>query len=103
MSKPERANEAPVQSRCSPLISLIDKVVGEVGIFGTLALIHDRFNKNPARYETYPVIQRELRRFDRELRVAVEAVDPVIDREVAAEAAAERRYTHGITELIDRL
>ncbi len=86
----------------SPLSSMIEKVVGEVGIFGTLALIHDRFDRNPSQYETYPVIQSELRRFDRELRLAVEAVDPVIDREVAEEAAAERRYTHGITELIDR-
>ena len=86
----------------TPLDCFMANVVGEVGIFGTLAVLHDYFDRNLSCYETYPVIQRELRRFDRELRVAVEAVDPVIDREVAEEAAAERRYQHQITELIDR-
>ena len=77
-------------------------VVGQVGVFGALALLHDCFDRNSSRYETFPVIQREIRRFDKELREAVEAVDPEIDREVAEELAAERRYTHRITELAHR-
>ena len=100
--QPNSVDAASRPSQCSTLHEHVAMVVGEVGIFGMLAVLHDYFDRNGSRYETYSVIQNELRRFDCELRIAVDAVDPVIDRELSEELAVERRDAHGITELNNR-
>jgi len=80
----------------------MEKLVGEVGIFGALSLLHDCFDRNPAQYETYPVVQRELKRFDSELRTSLSEVEDPIDHEVCEELSIKRFETHGIVPLGER-
>lgn len=78
---------------------LMNNVVGEVGVFGALALLHDYFGNNPAGYETYPEIQAELVRFEAELMEVIKAVDDPVDREVSEEESGERFLKHEVMPL----
>jgi len=91
------------ETDCSTLLVQMRAIVGEVGVFGTLALLHDVFDRNPGQYETYPVIQKELIRFDLELRINVTRADSLIDHEISEELFVERRLTNRLVELPDRV
>jgi hypothetical protein len=80
----------------------VSNALGEVGILGVLALLHDCLDVNQSQYETFPVIQRELRRCDRKIRLAVEEVEDPIDTEVREKVTEERTNAHDIVELINR-
>lgn len=80
----------------------LKSVVSKVGVFGTLALLHDLLDKNPGGYETYPVMQSELRYCSLCMHRAVEAVSDPIDDDAECELIAERRRQYGIVELHDR-
>lgn len=80
----------------------LKSVVNKVGVFGTLALLHDLLDQNPGGYATYPVMQSELRYCSRSMYHAVEAVSGPIDEYAEGEMIEERRQQYGIVELQDR-
>jgi hypothetical protein len=74
-------------------------VVDTVGVFGALALMHECFSGNPARYETYPVIQVQLAGFSRRLYERLKEIDDPTDWRISAEHDAVAFESHGITPL----
>lgn len=106
----EKQEQSPVHPivRTSQVVrgarDAVEFACGEVGLFGVLAALYDRFEetRNTSRYETWRVIQNEIRRFDAELREALKPVENPIDEEVEAEMNAERFQSHGIIPLCDR-
>ena len=80
----------------------LKSVVNKVGVFGTLALLHDLLDQNPGGYATYPIMQSELRNCSRSMHHAVEAVSDPVDEDAECELIEERRQQYGIVELHDR-
>lgn len=84
------------------LTKCIREVVGEVGIFGALAVLHDHFEHNPSCYRTFPLIQKHLKKLDRELRAEMEAIEDPEDLKLTMESTAEGCREHGVIQLTDR-
>lgn len=76
--------------------------IGQVGLFGVIAIMFDYFGKNPSGYQSWRWIQFAIRQFDQHSRDLLEIVEDPIDAEVDREESVERNRKWGIVELRDR-
>ena len=82
----------------------MNDIVGEVGVFGALTLVHHAFDRDVFGqhiHKTYPVIQEQLSYFSEHLQACCDMVDAPMDSDVYREFVKERFEKHGIRALHD--
>lgn len=91
------------QPTIKEMLEWTNRTIGEIGIHGILAMIHDNFNVNFQAYESYPEIQKCLVQIDCSMKIRCDEVLTKEDIQVDEQGGgAYRMDYHGIEPLYKR-